>query len=57
MQFQQGYPIEQIPGNDENVDLNPLVYAVRNSSSVQTAIPELTPEEIEKSILFRLVLT
>ncbi len=35
-------------GHDENVDLNALVYAVRNLCHVQTAVLEVTPEEIEE---------
>ncbi len=47
--MQQGYQIEQ---NNENLESIALVYAVRNSCSVETTITELRPEEIGQINLF-----
>ncbi len=52
MQFQKVTRLRKVTGNDEFAHLKTLVYAVRNLPSAQTAIPELTPEEIEKFFPF-----
>ncbi len=52
MQSNKVTRLSKIIGNHVNVDLNALVYAVRNLYSFETAIPELIPKEIEKICLF-----
>ncbi len=40
--------LNKITGNNVNVDLNALFYALRNASSSQTATQAYTKEEIEE---------
>ncbi len=48
MQFIKGTIWRKVIDNDENVNLNAIVYALRNSCNIETSKPKVTSEEKEK---------